>query len=177
MEEPILITGAGIVSAIGLNKQEALESLLLRRSGIGPVRYLQTAHTEFPVGEVKLSNSEIRSILGIADTAPTIRTALLGMLALKEALADANMAEQEMSEAAFISGTTVGGMDKSERYYLDFLATDNYNAYIATHDCGASSELIADHFGRFGFVRIRRRVSGGSVVTRRQRNAERRVRA
>ena len=36
MEEPILITGAGIVSAIGLNKQEALESLLLRRSGIGP---------------------------------------------------------------------------------------------------------------------------------------------
>lgn len=152
MEEPILITGAGIVSAIGLNKQEALESLLLRRSGIGPVRYLQTAHTEFPVGEVKLSNSEIRSILGIADTAPTIRTALLGMLALKEALADANMAEQEMSEAAFISGTTVGGMDKSERYYLDFLATDNYNTYIATHDCGASSELIADHFGRFGFV-------------------------
>ena len=147
-----MITGAGIVSAIGLNKQEALESLLLRRSGIGPVRYLQTAHTEFPVGEVKLSNSEIRSILGIADTAPTIRTALLGMLALKEALADANMAEQEMSEAAFISGTTVGGMDKSERYYLDFLATDNYNAYIATHDCGASSELIADHFGRFGFV-------------------------
>ena len=43
-------------------------------------------------------------------------------------------------------------MDRSECFYPDFLANDSRNEYIAMHDCGASTELIADHFGRFGFV-------------------------
>lgn len=152
MKEPIWITGAGIVSAVGCNKREVLESLVAGRSGIGPMRYLRSVHTEFPVGEVPMSDEELCAALGIDASTPTIRTALLGMLALGGALDEAGLSGGELPGAAFISGTTVGGMDRSECYYPDFLANDSRNEYIAMHDCGASTELIADRFGRFGFV-------------------------
>ncbi|MBP5396710.1 MAG: beta-ketoacyl-[acyl-carrier-protein] synthase family protein, partial [Bacteroidales bacterium] len=91
MPEPIWITGCGVVSAIGLDKRECLQALLEERSGVGAVRYLQTEHAEFPVGEVKLSNAEMRERLGIPQDALTTRTSLMGMLALQETLADAQM--------------------------------------------------------------------------------------
>lgn len=60
MDEPIYITGAGIISAIGNDKQEVLCSLQNKCSGIGTMRYLQSEHTELPVGEVKLSDDQMR---------------------------------------------------------------------------------------------------------------------
>lgn len=152
MNEPIWITGAGIISAIGHDQHETLDALLHGRTGIGKMHYLQSEHREFPVGEVKLSNEELCKRLGIASGIQTIRTALLGMMALEEALAESRLTADELPQVAFVSGTTVGGMDQSERYYQDFLNNDSRNVYIAMHDCGASTELIADHFGRFGFV-------------------------
>lgn len=149
----IVITGAGIVSAIGVGKAETLASLQAGRSGIRPLRYLKTDHHEFPVGEVQLSNDEMCAILGIdPGLQPTTRTALMGMVALKEALEEAKLQPKEYPTVPLISGTTVGGMDKSEHYYLDFLENDSRNEYIRTHDCGACTEMIADHFGRFRFL-------------------------
>lgn len=52
MSFPIYITGLGIVSAIGINKQEVLSSLQAKQTGIGKMRYLGSEHTELPVGEV-----------------------------------------------------------------------------------------------------------------------------
>ena len=66
----VLITGCGIISAIGNGKGEVLESLLSNRTGIGPLKYLKTAHTEFPVGEVKLSDSEMEHMMGIEPGTP-----------------------------------------------------------------------------------------------------------
>ena len=146
----IVITGAGIVSAIGIGKAETLTSLQEERSGIRPLRYLKTEHHEFPVGEVQLSNDEMCDMLGIdPDTQPTTRTALMGMIALQEALQQARITADMMPQTPLISGTTVGGMDKSELYYLDFLENDSHNEYIRTHDCGACTEMMAGHFGRF----------------------------
>ena len=56
MKEPIWITGAGIISAIGLDQHETLDALLHGRTGIGEMHYLQSEHREFPGGEVKLSD-------------------------------------------------------------------------------------------------------------------------
>lgn len=147
----IVVTGAGIVSAIGVGKEETLRSLREERSGIRPLRYLKTDHHEFPVGEVQLGNDEMCALLGIdPDKQPTTRTALMGMVALKEALEQAGLMEDDaLEQIPLISGTTVGGMDKSEQYYLDFLENDSRNEYIRTHDCGACTEMMADHFGRF----------------------------
>lgn len=150
--DPIIITGAGIVSAIGIGKQETIEALLTERSGVGPIRYLKTEHHEFPVGEVPLSNEQMEQRLGILPGTPTTRTALMGMLALGEALHQAGLDANQLPHVGFVSGTTVGGMDKSEQYYLDFLENDAHDEYIRTHDCGACTEMIGDHFGHFAFA-------------------------
>ncbi|MBR5663691.1 MAG: beta-ketoacyl-[Bacteroidales bacterium] len=119
MTDRILITGAGVVSAIGCGKAETLDALLNNRSGVGPLVYLKTEHKEFPVGEVKMSDEEMRKHLNINDKAITTRTALMGMIALDEALKDAKITADMLPNIGFISGTTVGGMDMSEQYYLD----------------------------------------------------------
>lgn len=151
-DRSVLITGYGIVSAIGLNVSEVLDSLLANRTGIGPIKYLKTGHTEFPVGEVKLTDGDMERMMGIAPGTPTTRTALMGMIALHEALASAGMGAGYIEKAAFINGTTVGGMDKSEQYYLDFIENKSHDAYISTHDCGSCSEMIADRMGRFKYI-------------------------
>ena len=145
----IWITGAGIISAIGKNKTETLESLQCLRSGIAPVHYLQTEHQELPVGEVRMSNEEMKTLLGIQKE-PTTRTALMGIIALKEALQEAQLVEGASGQKiALVSGTTVGGMDRTEQYFQDIFDHGRHLEYVGTHDCGASTEMMADYFGCF----------------------------
>ena len=151
MTPRIVITGAGVVSAIGCGQAETLAALRERRSGIGPVKYLETSLLDFPVGEVKLSNAELAARTGAPETWP--RTTLMSILALQEALSQAGLgspvkpgmtAPPEPSWPAatghlmLVSGTTVGGLDLSER---------QYPAYSPWHSCGASTDLAARFLG------------------------------
>ena len=142
----------GVVSAIGLNKAETMEALLGGKSGVGQLRYLKTEHKEFPVGEVKLTDAEMRERLGIPQDAVTTRTALMGIFALGEALEEAQLTPEMLPKVGFISATTVGGMDMSEQFYLDYLHSDAHKEYISEHDCGSCTEMTANHFGKFAFV-------------------------
>ena len=56
----ISITGMGVICAIGNDSQSVLDSLKRKESGIGPMKYLQSVHTDIPVGEVKLSTGQMR---------------------------------------------------------------------------------------------------------------------
>ena len=64
--KPIVVTGAGVVCAIGNCKGQVAEALRSCRSGISTVEYLDTSHKEFPVGEVRMTNTEMRAAAGIA---------------------------------------------------------------------------------------------------------------
>ena len=110
----IVVTGTGIVSAIGTNTSEVANALLEDVSGIAPVSFLQTQHRQMPVGEVKLSNEQLAQRLGIVSTDNTSRTMLLGTLALREALAMAGIKDDELEGVALVSGTTVADMDCAE---------------------------------------------------------------
>ena len=152
MSDAIYITGAGIVSALGTGKEETWKNIHSRRSGIGAVHHLSTLHTEFPVGEVQWSNDEMARLLGWPMGRPVSRTSLMGMIAAKEAIMQAQLHKQHALRIAFLSGTTVGGMDLTEQYYNDYLTNDSRNVYIHTHDCGTTTEMIADYFGIFSFI-------------------------
>lgn len=147
--EPIYITGAGVVSAIGIGKDETLAALLAGRTGIGRMKYLPSCHDDLPVGEVPLSNEEMVRLLGIADNVRYTRTALMGKLALREALQEACLEGEALSEAHFISATTVGGMDRRETYYEHEQDCDEIYAQIATHHCGSCTEMVAGGLGTF----------------------------
>lgn len=152
MAGKVLVTGLGIVTGIGITVKETLASLLSGKSGVGATRFLQTSHKEIPCSEIQLSDAEMCSMLGIPGDMAITRTALMGILAAKEALTYADIKPDRSMRIGFISSTTVGGMEKSEQYYRDFLENDNRNEYIKIHDCGANTEVIADYFGGFSFV-------------------------
>ncbi|MCR4857137.1 MAG: beta-ketoacyl-[acyl-carrier-protein] synthase family protein [Bacteroidales bacterium] len=146
MRPRVVITGMGVVSALGVGQAAQVKSLMQGASGIGEVRYLPTQHREFPVGEVSLSHDEMLEMLQIHDDQRYSRTSLLGMIALREALAQARLLDRE--DLAFISGTTVGGMDVTEQHFPEPLPSGMRDV----HDCGANTNGIADYFGCFDYT-------------------------
>ncbi|BDX38368.1 beta-ACP synthase [Tenuifilaceae bacterium CYCD] len=152
MSEKICISGLGIVTAIGRNCEETLQSLINEKSGIGKSRFLQTNHNDIPMAEFPLSNEEMMNYLGIPTDEVITRASLLGIYAAKEAIKNSGILENRTYRVGFISGTTVGGMDKSELFYNDFLENDTKTDYISAHSCGACTEKIASYFGEFDFI-------------------------
>ena len=147
--ESIYITGAGVVSAIGIGKTETLTALQTGQSGIRTMRFLSSTHQELPVGEVPLSNEELTQRFGLELTTDVNRTALLGRLALREALEEARLSGSDLKTVPFISATTVGGMDLREKYHANEANCDETFARIAAHQCGDNTEMIAAPFGEF----------------------------
>lgn len=153
----IAITGLGIICAIGNDCQQVLDSLLNRKTGVGMMKYLPSCHTELPVGEVKLSDDELKTLLGLPVESLYSRTTLLGAVAVKQAMADAGLSADMLAgkKVVLISGTTVGGMDVTERILADMreaLQTPNANRptpvdYVKRHDCGSTTNEIAQICG------------------------------
>lgn len=140
----ISINNIGIVSAIGNNAAETLNSLKDGRSGIAAMKYLPSTHSDLPVGEVKLSNDAIKEFLGIPNERIVSRTTLLGAMALKEATNGINLNGKRV---ALISGTTVGGMDVTEHVFKRAKDDDAMLQYIKQHDCGSQTKEMAEIAG------------------------------
>ena len=148
----IAITGEGIICAIGADKASVLDSLRRKQTGIATMRYLPSGHQELPVGEVKLSDDEMKSLLGIESSVEVSRTALMGMLAVRQALDDAGYHSEGNGKVVLISGTTVAGMDITERHFTDLRTSDEHLSCLRYHSCGDNTRQIADHFGCFSEV-------------------------
>lgn len=133
---------SGIISSIGNNTAENLQSLLNNAAGITKPSVLQTNLT-FPVGEIKLSNDELAIKCSLRKRWP--RTALLSYLAAKEAIAPFE-GKLKNFRVAFISGNTVGGMDLTENFYNEFKKDKNAGSLddVRYHECGAITEVVAD---------------------------------
>ena len=149
----IAVTGLGIICAIGNDAASVLSSLKAKQTGIGPMCYLQSSHKELPVGEVKLSNEEMKQMLGVDANAVISRTVLMGAIAIRQALAQAGWSMENgqwsMKEKriAVISGTTVGGMDITEQYFMQIKEDNTLLPILEKHDCGSSTREMADLAG------------------------------
>ncbi|HSZ71678.1 MAG TPA: beta-ketoacyl-[acyl-carrier-protein] synthase family protein [Cytophagaceae bacterium] len=141
------ITGIGTVSAIGLDVASNYRSLLESRDGIGYTQYIDTYHkTILPVGEVKLSNEEFIDWLALDKRDIYSRTELLALKAASEAHTHAGLSEvKDRTRIALISGTSVGGMDLSERYYKGY-ELENKRELVAKfrkHGCFKHTETVS----------------------------------
>lgn len=147
MNHTISITGLGIICAIGNDTSSVLDSLRSGKTGIRAMKYLPSKHTHLPVGEVQLSNEEMKQMLGITTPDPMSRTTLMGAIAVRQALAQAGLEDLNGKRVALISGTTVGGMDLTEQYIERMKEDDSLLWLPQSNDCGNSTKEIAEVAG------------------------------
>lgn len=138
----------GIISAIGNNVAENHAALIAGRKGISKVSMIDTLHRDtIMVGEINFTNQELQDQLSLPSDNNYSRTALLGTLAAKQAVADADITNINAWKTGLISATSVGGMDMTEKYYYDYLENDTHQRYIDSHHIGDSSQKIAAQLG------------------------------
>ncbi len=151
MSRKVYVTGMGIISALGKNIPETFNALSHCQSGIGPIRILETIHKGIiPVAEVPFTNQELARLSQLAEYEDLTRTTLLAFKAVKEAVETAKLVD--FSGTGLISANTVGGMDKSEQFYYDYLRLKRINPFIETNDCADSTEKLADHLGISDYI-------------------------
>lgn len=143
----------GIVSSIGISTGEVLDSILHGKSGIGEITLLDTTHKgKLPLAEVKYPTTELLALGKLNQHTDITRTTILGILAAREAMRSAQL--ESGNGVGFISANTVGGMDRSERFYEQFLENNTKGRLIdvVNHDSGDSTERIARDLGITEFV-------------------------
>ena len=142
----VAITGMGIISSIGNNIKDTHTSLKSGKHGISFPEILDTNHKNLPVGEIKLTNNELIEALNLPQSNEFTRAALLGTYAVKELLHNYKSGEFP-EDTSFISGTSVGGIDFTEKYFFDFEDHSEFRKYIQAQHPGFTTERIAEYFG------------------------------
>ncbi|MCD2424739.1 beta-ketoacyl-[acyl-carrier-protein] synthase family protein [Niabella pedocola] len=151
----ILVTGIGLISAIGNTVAENRQSLIEGRSGIGNASFLQSKYTSLlPFGEVKKSTEALAHLLPTPQPQVT-RTDLIALHALKEAIDDAQLSGQELRNpaTALIGASTVGGMCLTDNMYADANAdTPAGSPYLASYSNSANTLFLQSFFNIGGIV-------------------------
>lgn len=153
MKKRVSITGMGIISSIGNNIKDNLYSLLNYKKGIATIVGIATRHKDhIKVGEVLLSNKQLANHLKLPNRKTYSRTTLLGCVAAKQAVEQANIGAINKYDTGLISATSVGGMDITETYFNSFQNNDENIKSISRHHAGDSTEKIAKFLGVNNYV-------------------------
>jgi 3-oxoacyl-[acyl-carrier-protein] synthase-1 len=141
----IFVTAIGAVSAIGLSAEENLRSIRSLATGIS-----RSTTYNLMLGEIRLSNEHLIEQLHLPPNDYS-RTSLLGLLAAKEAWAN-NKIDKKV-RTGMISSTSVGGLDRTEKYYFESQTNNTAGSYaFMTHDNGRTTERMAVELGISGYI-------------------------
>jgi len=148
MSEKVWIAGGGVISGIGLDLKACLQSFRDMQPGMAAMQYLSSVHRNtFPVAEVKADNATLADMARMPEHIS--RTALLSMIAAREAWKSSGLDDISRYRVGFVSGNTVGGMDKTEDFFPEFLTNSRGGRLqqVVHHECGSVTELVADMLG------------------------------
>ena len=144
-----VVTGLGLVCALGDNTEQCWNAAINGVSGIREVRSVDTAGCYANMGaEVDLSNSELSG-------EDYDRSSLLCIKAAGEALADAGYSAEyfDTNRIGVIAGNCVGGAASIDKYYTDEFKTGSGNASdILKMPASAIANNVARHFGLNGIT-------------------------
>jgi len=148
MKRGIAITGMGIISSIGDDVEQNHLALFEGRSGVARVRHIDTIlHDSIMVAEVPHDNEELIRRSGLDIENSFSRTTLLGIIAARQAVADAGITSMSSCRTGLISATSVGGMDMTEKYFYTCMKTGGGKKFIESHPAGMSTQQIAEDLG------------------------------
>lgn len=149
MSRRVFITGYGVISAIGNNGPENFASLRDRQCGYRKLEILETRHRDaIFCCEIRLSYDELCQLAAVPHHVGYTRTTLLGLIAVKEAIAVAGLSPEEVSNAGMISATTAGGIRELEKYFQKVADPDldsDCLAFLDTVSPGEHTERLVEY--------------------------------
>ncbi len=150
----VLITGIGVISALGQSAAENHAALKKGMCGIGLPSYLHSKYAEiFPAGEIKITTEALKAKLNVADASVT-RTTVLALHAFNEALHDSGLTNAQLTSGntALVGATTVGGMCLTDELYRDANASVKSSPFLASYDCSSVFLYLQQYYKMNGLV-------------------------
>lgn len=150
----VLVTGMGIISAIGENLSENHDSLRNGKTGISQAAHFKSRYASvLPFGESPISNEALKEELGLQASKGFTRTSLLAVKAFEEAITNANLTTAQLSsfDTAFISASTVGGMCLTDQLYDDANLKTQGSEYLEAYGCAAHTIQLLEKYNIRGF--------------------------
>jgi nodulation protein E len=150
----VVITGLGMISALGHNVQENWDALAAGRSGIRPIQRVGTANVKFKNGAEVQGFDPVQHQLK-ADYLD--RFAQLAAVAAREAMQQArlSMTPELQARSAAITGSCVGGQDTQDAGFVDLYAKNSQRMHPMTIPrtmSNAGASYISTEFGIHGPV-------------------------
>ncbi|QEC69450.1 beta-ketoacyl-[acyl-carrier-protein] synthase family protein [Panacibacter ginsenosidivorans] len=150
----IVVTGMGVISAIGNTAGENRQALVKGTCGITNLENFPSRFAGvMPFGEIKITTDTLKEQLHAYEHGVT-RTMLLSLHAFNEAIADSNLPIAEISSlnTAFISGNTVGGMCLTDELYADTRSKDNGSEYLTSYDSASVAIYVQERYKMKGII-------------------------
>jgi 3-oxoacyl-[acyl-carrier-protein] synthase II len=148
----IAVTGAGIICAIGRNKDEVWQSIRESRDGIRQLTGL--GGETFPTNLAAEVREELRLPIKKRDAKRLSRTDLLALVAANEAIEQASDRTPLPRERAIVAtGTSTGGLLEGEEYYFERLVRGRTRARasrVLQQPTSAPADAVANAFGLGG---------------------------
>lgn len=155
MSQRIVVSGMGIISAIGNDVSENWHSLRQQQSGIRFTTHFDSAYAKtLPFGEIDASNSTLRNWVDWETNKPVSRTTLIALKAFQEAIHAAQLSEEQIKSkrTAFISASTVGGMCETDSLYKDANLMGEASPFVSTYEGSNHTFEIAKVYGIRGYI-------------------------
>jgi nodulation protein E len=150
----VAVTGVGVVSALGPDREAFWHGLREGRSAIGPIRAVDTADLQFKNG-AEIPSFEPRAHFDKRGADMLDRFAQLAVVAAREALADSGMRDGQAppTQSAVVTGSCLGGQIAEEDGYMDLFARGRARMHpfsIPRAMANAGASAIAMEFGLRG---------------------------
>lgn len=150
----VLVTGLGIISAIGDSVDQNREALAEGISGISPLQFCDTRYSgSRPCGEIKKTTASFRKELQATEPGVT-RTSLLALHAFQEACRNAKLQAFHIAspDTALIGASTVGGMCLTDELYHDAHKKEDGSSYLSSYDCASVNIYLQQRHGIKGII-------------------------
>ncbi len=147
----VVVTGVGVISALGLNASEFFASLAAGRTGIGPMTGLDTSQLRFG-NAAEVHNYAPESCFEPKDLGFMDRFAQFAVLSAREAVIQAGIewTPELREETAIVTGSCFGGRNAEEAGYWELFHNNRTRVHpltipLSMSNAGASH--ISMHFG------------------------------
>lgn len=148
-KDKIIVTGIGIISSLGINLKEHHSALQNGKTGIAvssldPKEFI----SRFPFGKINITNAELIAKCDGYNEIGTTRNDALSKIAFQDAILDAglDLVDIQNKRTAFISASTVGGMDKYIDLYQDATTNTHKSQYSSAYSPSSHLHKIVKYY-------------------------------